>query len=197
MAKVNFKYRLLLDYKPLTMLFRHHYVTQPLCQTLIFLITTSLFSRTLQSMRFYTTSLTSLEQSQRDHVGVDHGQVEWGQKEVRVGEGDKHGAVSGWVPSIDDGIGLICEARVGASGGDGSVSQVQLGNPSGKLRSTSRGGSDVAVVGPDRRAGVLPLHVDLLSREGKRLGVVVANGRTAAVASDIDVLAAFIRRNSR
>lgn len=101
--------------------------------------------------------LTRLVKTKRTNVGVDHAQVERSEVEVAVSKSNKHGVVDRWVTVVHLAGWLVGVTAVGASGDQWSIGEVKLRHPCGELRCASGGGSDVAVVGADKKAGLLPL----------------------------------------
>jgi hypothetical protein len=139
--------------------------------------------------------LAGLVETKSNNVGVDHGQVEGGKEEIRVGKRHEHGTVHRWVTLVNLTRGLVGVTLVLAGDGERSVGEVQLRHPSDERGGTGRGGGDVRAVGSNGLARHLPSHVDELAGEGERLRAVVGNGRGARVArvfSSVDVRARLI-----
>jgi hypothetical protein len=130
-------------------------------------------------------------------VGVDHGQVERSQEEIRVGDSDEHGVVGSRVALEDLGRWLVGEARVCAVHHQRRVGEVQLRHPRNEGRRSGGGRSDIGVVGANSLTGGVPGEVHHLSREGQRLRAVARNGRSTAVASNVHVDARLISGNQR
>jgi hypothetical protein len=141
------------------------------------------------------TRLTSLVKTKSNNVGVDHAQVEGSEEGVGVGKRNEHGVIDSWVALVDLAGGLVSVTSVLAGNLEGSVGQVELGDPSDVGGGAGNGVSDVGVVGADEVTGLLPGEVYEPAGEGERLRAVVGDGRAARVAGvlgAVDVHAALI-----
>lgn len=147
----------------------------------------------------YSRSLSRSVNSQSLDEWVDVGEVEGSDVWVLASESDEHGAVDNWVTFVDIAGRLVSETLVVTSDGQLSVGSVQLASPKDPLGCSVLGdGADVGnvrVVGADSLARQVPSKVDLLTREAQRLRSVTGDGRTTAVASDVQVDAALVLRD--
>lgn len=120
---------------------------------------------------------------------VDHRQVERSVSLVGIGQGQEHSTVNSWVTLVGRDIGLDGHGSVDAVlGGDVQerrVSDVQLADPHGELRSAGGGGGNVGVVWTDLLSWVLPLEVDLTSWVREWDGAVLGKSGRAVKAGDI------------
>jgi len=120
---------------------------------------------------------------------VDHRQVERSVSLVGVGQSQEHSTVDSWVTLVGRDIRLDGHSSVDAVlGGDVQerrVSDIQLADPHGELRSASSGGGNVGVVWTDLLSWVLPLEVDLTSWVGERDGAVLGKSGRAVKAGDV------------
>lgn len=143
--------------------------------------------------------LSGLEYSERLDVGVDIAKVERSDVGVLAGKSDEHGTVDDWVTLVNITGRVVREALVLTSDGQLSVGGVQLAGPEYPLGCSVPGDradvGNVRVVGADSLARQVPSKVDLLTREAQRLRSVAGDGRTTAVAGDVQVDAALILRD--
>lgn len=109
-------------------------------------------------------SLTSHIQAEGDNVGIEHGQVKRGDKEVKISQHDSHGAVDDAIIAIDVALRLVRVASVVTRQGQRRVGQVQLRTPGHELRLTSSCCRDVGVVRSDALTWRFPFEEDLLAR---------------------------------
>lgn len=130
----------------------------------------------------HTFLLTGVHDTESPDVGVDQGKVERSEIEISIGDSHKHGTIDSWVSNVDLVRGLVAPSGVGASKLERGISEVQLSDPSNELRRLGRGGGDIAVVGADTHAGLLPLKEDLAAGESEGLGPVAGDSRGAVVA---------------
>ena len=124
---------------------------------------------------------------------IDHGQVEWCDVKVKIGQRQEHGTIGSRVALVGGHIRLD---RVGGIAGNivkRRVSDVELSNPGSKLRCASRSRGHIAVVGADGLPRSIPVEEDLTSRVRQRHGAVLGDGRPAIRALILGVKARFLR----
>lgn len=114
---------------------------------------------------------------------IDHAQIERRQKQIRVRESDEHGPVDSGITCESAHIGLDCHSSVSANVRERRIGEIELRDPSDKLRGSGGGGGDVAVVGADGFSGSLPGEIHFSAWVAERDGSVVGD-RWAAVFSD-------------
>ncbi len=95
------------------------------------------------------TILSSLVETKRHNVRVDHRHIEWRDKEVGVGKEDGHGTVDDTIIAVNEPLWLEGVASVATSHGQWGVRKIKLLTPCNECGSTSSGRSDVGVVGAD------------------------------------------------
>lgn len=140
--------------------------------------------------------LTRLVDGESTNVRVDLGDVVRRDVQIEIRDGQVDGTVDSWVAGIGAHVGLDGVGRISAYVQEGSVGDVQLADPQGELGSSGHGGGDVAVVGTDRLAGVVPGEEDLAAGVGERVGAVVGDGRRAVDANLGGVAAELLRRDA-
>lgn len=126
---------------------------------------------------------------------IDHSKVERRKEDIRISQSDEHGIVNSRVALEHLASRLVGVTRVLASDFKRSVGEIELGNPSDKLRLSSRRRGHVAVVGADGQTWRIPSQVDELAGEREGLGAVASDGWAAAVAGDINVDAGLVSRD--
>ena len=87
--------------------------------------------------------LTGLVKPKSNNVGVDHAQVEWSKKQIRVGNSKEHGIIAGGITLVNLASRLVSVTRVVTSNSQRSVGKVQLADPGSEQRGAGAGGGDI------------------------------------------------------
>jgi hypothetical protein len=113
---------------------------------------------------------------------VDHRQIERRGIDIAIGKRNEDSAIESRISLEDLICRLVGEPRVRTSHRQRSVSEVQLREPRDKrwLSCSCRG--DIAVVGSNGLARLIPCQVDLATGESEGVITVARDGRAAVVA---------------
>ena len=124
-------------------------------------------------------------------MGINHAQIERRKRKIRIRQRNKHRPIDRRITLVRAHIRLNGHTRIPADIGQRRVREVELRNPSDKLRRAGRGRCNVAVIGTDGLAGRFPLELHDAARVGERDGAVVCDCGTAAGANFCAVDAAL------